>query len=77
MKKMMTMLVAAAYAAMLHGGDAERLEELELICAAEPSDDPFHSQQRRDNLARLRPPGLTGKRAELYDASQRDAAMED
>ena len=36
-----------------------------------------HSQQRRDNLARLRPPGLTGRRAELYDAAQRDAAQED
>ena len=36
-----------------------------------------HSQQRRANLATLRPPGLTGKRAELYDAAQRDAAHED
>ena len=36
-----------------------------------------HSQQRRDNLARLRPPGLTGRRAELYDAAQSDAAQED
>ncbi len=36
-----------------------------------------HSQQRRDNLARLRPPGLTGRRAELYDSAQRDAAQED
>ena len=35
-----------------------------------------HSQQRRDNLAALRPPGLTGKPAELYDAAQRDAAQE-
>ena len=36
-----------------------------------------HSQQRRDNLARLRPPGLTGNYAEVYDAAQRDAAQED
>jgi hypothetical protein len=36
-----------------------------------------HSQQRRDNLAALRPPGLTGKPAELYDAAQRDAAQSD
>lgn len=36
-----------------------------------------HSQQRRDNLAALRPPGLTGRRAELYDASQADAAQSD
>ena len=36
-----------------------------------------HSQQRRDNLARLRPPGLTGKPAELYDARQADAAQGD
>ena len=36
-----------------------------------------HSQQRRDNLAALRPPGLTGRRAELYDAAQRDAAQSD
>lgn len=33
-----------------------------------------HSQQRRDNLAALRPPNLTGKPAELYDARQADAA---
>ena len=32
-----------------------------------------HSQQRRDNLARLRKPGLTGLPAQLYDAAQRDA----
>lgn len=32
-----------------------------------------HSQQRRDNLARLRPTGLTGEQAEIYDARQRDA----
>ena len=36
-----------------------------------------HSQQRRDNLAALRPPDLTGRRAELYDASQADAAQSD
>ena len=36
-----------------------------------------HSQQRRDNLARLRPPGLTGRPKEIYDAAQRDAAQED
>ena len=35
-----------------------------------------HSQQRRDNLARLRPIGLTGKRAEIYNAAQQDAACE-
>ncbi len=32
-----------------------------------------HSQQRRDNLARLRNPGLTGLPAQLYDAAQHDA----
>ena len=32
-----------------------------------------HSQQRRDNLARLRPAGLTGEQAEIYDTRQRDA----
>ena len=36
-----------------------------------------HSQQRRANLAALRPPGLTGRPAEIYDAAQRDAAQED
>ena len=36
-----------------------------------------HSQQRRDNLAALRPPGLTGRQAELYDAAQADAAQND
>ena len=36
-----------------------------------------HSQQRRNNLARLRPPGLTGNYADVYDAAQRDAAQED
>ena len=45
-----------------------------LACRLNPS--YRHSQQRRDNLARLRPPGLTGRRAELYDAAQRDAAQE-
>lgn len=44
MKRMMTMLVAAICAVMLHGGDAERLEELERICAAEPNDDLFRPQ---------------------------------
>lgn len=32
-----------------------------------------HSQQRRDNLARLRSAGLTGEPAEIYSARQRDA----
>jgi hypothetical protein len=32
-----------------------------------------HSKQRRDNLARLRPAGLTGEQVEIYDARQRDA----
>ena len=36
-----------------------------------------HSQLRRDNLAALRPPGLAGRRAELYDARQNDAAQSD
>ncbi len=36
-----------------------------------------HSQQRRDNLAALRPPDLTGRPAELYDAAQADAAQDD
>ena len=36
-----------------------------------------HSQQRRDNLAALRPPNLTGRQAELYDARQRDALPEE
>ena len=35
-----------------------------------------HSQQRRDNLAALRPANLTGKPAELYDAAQADAAQD-
>jgi hypothetical protein len=34
-----------------------------------------HSQQRRSNLAAMRPPGLTGRPAEIYDAAQRDAAQ--
>ena len=32
-----------------------------------------HSQQRRDNLARLRPPGLTGEQADIYNFRERDA----
>ena len=32
-----------------------------------------HSQQRRDNLAKLREPNLTGLPAKLYDEAQRDA----
>ena len=32
-----------------------------------------HSQARRDNLARLRPQGLTGEPAAIYDGRQRDA----
>ena len=32
-----------------------------------------HSQQRRDNLARLRKPELIGLPAQIYDAAQRDA----
>ena len=36
-----------------------------------------HSQQRRNNLSTLRPAGLTGRRAELYDARQQDAAQTD
>lgn len=46
-------------------------------CASELNPWYRHSQQRRDNLARLRPPGLTGRPAEIYDAAQRDAAQED
>lgn len=34
-----------------------------------------HSQLRRNNLAAMRPPGLTGRPAEIYDAAQRDAAQ--
>ena len=44
-------------------------------CELQPS--YRHSQQRRNNLAALRPPNLTGKPAELYDAAQADAAQED
>ena len=32
-----------------------------------------HSQARRDNLAKLRPQGLTGEPAAIYDGRQRDA----
>ena len=32
-----------------------------------------HSQARRDNLAKLRPKGLTGEPAAIYDGRQRDA----
>lgn len=44
-------------------------------CACQLNPSYRHSQQRRDNLAALRPPGLTGRPAELYDAAQRDAAQ--
>ena len=43
----------------------------EVTCRLNPS--YRHSQQRRDNLARLRKPGLTGLPAQIYDAAQRDA----
>ena len=43
----------------------------QVACELNPS--YRHSQQRRDNLARLRKPGLTGLPAQLYDAAQRDA----
>ena len=46
-------------------------------CACKLNTTYRHSQQRRDNLAALRPPNLTGKPAELYDAAQADAAQED
>ncbi len=46
-----------------------------VACELQPS--YRHSQQRRDNLAALRPPNLTGKPAELYDAAQADAAKGD
>jgi len=46
-------------------------------CACELNPTYRHSKQRRDNLAALRPPNLTGKPAELYDAAQADAAKED
>jgi len=42
-------------------------------CACEMNPSYRHSQTRRDNLARNRPPNLTGRQAELYDARQRDA----
>ena len=45
------------------------------VCDLDPS--YRHSQQRRDNLAAVRPPNLTGVPAELYDAAQRDAAEGD
>ena len=32
-----------------------------------------HSQERRDNLAKLRKPNLTGLAAKFYDEAQRDA----
>lgn len=43
----------------------------EVTCRLNPA--YRHSQQRRDNLARLRKPGLTGLPAQIYDAAQRDA----
>ena len=43
----------------------------EVACRLNPS--YRHSQQRRDNLARLRKPGLIGLPAQIYDAAQRDA----
>ena len=43
----------------------------EVACKLNPS--YRHSQQRRDNLARVRNPKLSGHPAELYDAAQRDA----
>ena len=43
----------------------------QVACELNPS--YRHSQQRRDNLARLRKPGLTGLPAQIYDAAQRDA----
>ena len=43
----------------------------EVACRLNPS--YRHSQQRRDNLARLRKSGLTGLPAQIYDAAQRDA----
>ena len=42
-------------------------------CACEMNPSYRHSQARRDNLARNRPPNLTGHQAEIYDARQRDA----
>jgi hypothetical protein len=43
----------------------------QVACELNPS--YRHSQQRRDNLARLRKPGLTGLPAQFYDAAQCDA----
>jgi hypothetical protein len=43
----------------------------EVACKLNPS--YRHSQQRRDNLARVRNPKLSGHPADLYDAAQRDA----
>jgi hypothetical protein len=43
----------------------------EVACELNPS--YRHSQQRRDNLARVRNPKLSGHPADLYDAAQRDA----
>ena len=42
-------------------------------CACEMNPSYRHSQARRDNLSRNRPPNLTGRQAEIYDARQRDA----
>ena len=41
------------------------------VCDLDPS--YRHSQQRRDNLAAVRSPNLTGEPAEAFDARQRDA----
>ncbi len=43
----------------------------EVACKLNPS--YRHSQQRRNNLAKLRKPNLTGLPAKLYDEAQRDA----
>ena len=43
----------------------------EVACRLNPS--YRHSQQRRENLAKLRKPNLTGLPAKLYDEAQRDA----
>ena len=42
------------------------------VCKLDPT--YRHSQQRRDNLAAVRSPDLTGEPAEAFDAAQRDAA---
>ena len=52
----------------------EPLDADDFACRLNPS--YRHSQQRRDNLAALRPANLTGKPAELYDAAQADAAQD-